>query len=414
MRKVLLTLIAVLMAVPAFAIEVYNNGENAVGIYGTFRGYVGYGMGTSGSTTDDGTTSTSINNSDVHNMMYGLQNNSRIGVNIKIGQFTSQAELGANEKTFYSNNTKDTLGLRQMWGAWTFNNGSRLLFGKTATPTSMSGFSVDFYDIDGGLKGYGGNATSTRRFQVQYTIKGITLALIEDDTTGTMPTNFTDGGKYTPRGSIGYDYKSENLTVRVAATYTAVNGYYTKAGVTDGSKTWTNVHAFGIVAGVKPSFNNGKMWVSVQGRYGMNEDLYGEAFSYYNLGTYSHSPYAAANAGRTLNTNDGSIYNVHRANIMAEFGIKVTEAFTAAVGAGYQATIPEVEQTAGEDKSHLIHNYGIYLQGQYHFSKNFAIIPQISWYGSSDVNKTTSAGVTSTNTTDYGALLIGAQFRATF
>ena len=146
----------------------------------------------------------------------------------------------------------------------------------------------------------------------------------------------------------------------------------------------------------------------------MNEDLYGEAFSYYNLGTCAHSSYAAATSGRTVNANDGSFYNVHRANIMAEFGMKLTNAFTAAVGAGYQATIPEFEQTAGEDKSHLIHNYGIYLQGQYHFSKNFAIIPQISWYGSSDVNKTTSAGVTSTNTTDYGALLIGAQFRATF
>ena len=413
MRKVLLTLIAVLMAVPAFAVEVYNNGENAVGIYGTFRGYMGYGLGTNGTSTNDGTTSTTVNSPNVHNMMYGLQNNSRIGVNIKIGQFTSQAELGANEKTFYLTGTANTLGLRQMWGAWTFNNGSRLLFGKTATPTSMAGFSADFYDLDGGLKGYGGNATSTRRFQIQYTIKGITLALIEDDIlSAALPTTFTSGGKYTPRGSIGYDYKSDSLTVRVAATYTARNGTYTKADGT--TQAWTNLHAFGIVAGAKPSFNDGKMWVSVQGRYGMNEDLYGEAFSYYNLGTYAHSSYAAATSGRTVNANDGSFYNVHRANIMAEFGMKLTNAFTAAVGAGYQATIPEFEQTAGEDKSHLIHNYGIYLQGQYHFSKNFAIIPQISWYGSSDVNKTTSAGVTSTNTTDYGALLIGAQFRATF
>ena len=40
MKKVLLTLFAVLMAVPAFAIEVYNNGEGtSVDIYGTIRGY---------------------------------------------------------------------------------------------------------------------------------------------------------------------------------------------------------------------------------------------------------------------------------------------------------------------------------------------------------------------------------------
>ena len=40
MKKVFLTLFAVLLAVPAFAVEVYNNGDNSVAIYGNFRGYV--------------------------------------------------------------------------------------------------------------------------------------------------------------------------------------------------------------------------------------------------------------------------------------------------------------------------------------------------------------------------------------
>lgn len=411
MKKVLLTLIAVLMAVPAFAVEVYNNGENSVGIYGTIRGYVGYGMGVTGSSSNDGTTTTTIDNVYNHNMLYGLQGNSRIGVNIKIGQFTSQVELGANEKTMYSGTTSGTVGLRQAWGAWTFNNGSKLLFGKTATPTSMSGYSADFYDTDGGLKGFGGNATSNRRFQIAYSIMGITFALIEDDMTGTLPANLTKGGKYTPRGSIGYDFKNQSLTARVAATYTAANGYYTKTGVTDGSKTWTNLHAFGIVAGVKPTFNDGKMWVSVQGRYGMNEDLYGEAGTFYNIGTYAHK---ASNPTRSINLNDGTIYNVHRANIMAEFGIKVTDAFTAAVGAGYQATIPEFEEVPGVDQSHVIHSYGVYLQGQYDLSKNFAIVPEIAWFGTSDVSSASSAGVKTSTNLNYGALLIGAQLRATF
>ena len=113
MRKILLTLCAVLFAVPAFAIEVYNNGDNSVGIYGFVNGYMGYGLSATGETNGSvpvlGSSheASSLN----HNLMYGLQNNSRIGTNIKIGNFTAQFELGANEKTLV-NGTSNTVGLQ--------------------------------------------------------------------------------------------------------------------------------------------------------------------------------------------------------------------------------------------------------------------------------------------------------------
>ena len=98
MKKVLLTLIAVLMAVPAFAIEVYNNGEDtSVEIYGTARGYIGYGH-----SSVDGIVNGDVNpdvNPDYDNFLYGLQGNSRIGTKFKVGNFAGQVELGANENT---------------------------------------------------------------------------------------------------------------------------------------------------------------------------------------------------------------------------------------------------------------------------------------------------------------------------
>ena len=90
MKKILLTLCAVLMAVPAFAIEVYNNGENSVGIYGHVRGYMGYGMGMKGASTDINGTVITVDPTYDHKMLYGLQGNSRIGTNIKIGNMTAQ------------------------------------------------------------------------------------------------------------------------------------------------------------------------------------------------------------------------------------------------------------------------------------------------------------------------------------
>ena len=441
MRKILLTLFAVLFAVPAFAVEVYNNGENSVGIYGAVLGYMGYGLSATGETNGSvpvlgsSNTPSSLN----HNMMYGLQNNTRVGTNIKIGNFTAQFELGANEQTLRSSAT-NTIGFRQAWGAYTFANGSKLLFGKTSTPTSMGGIISSFYDTDGGLNGYGGMVRSNRRFQVSYTIAGLTLALIEDDisalsTLGADGVTYTDriagfrdNAPYTPRAAIAYEFKNDSLLAKIAATYTAVNGSYTDAV---GATKWTNLHAFGVVLGVRPTFGN--MWVGFHARYGMNEDLYGEGKTVANNGKYSHDSFSLSfptlgTVSRTIN-NDGSFNNTHRAGAALEFGINVTENFAAVIGGGYQATIQEIGDTINitgigavgvTDPSYLVHSYAIFVQTPYKFNQNFALVPEIAWFSTSgkasaNVNGMAGAvnGKAETSASQSG-LLVGVQFKATF
>ncbi len=407
MKKVLLVLIAVFMAVPAFAVEVYNNGEgNSVDIYGTIRGYIGYGAGITGETKIGGV---SLDDSDTtHNFLYGVQPNSRIGVKLALGNFSGQVELGANEATVYGVSAGNAVGLRQAWAAYSFGNAGKLLAGKTDTPTSMGGFISDIFDTDGGLNGFGGVTTSTRRFQVSYTIAGFTLALIEDDVLNGNAGGFIGTNKYTPRGAISYTYKNENLMAKVAATYTAVNGEYIDDG---GNVDWTNLHAFGITAGVRPTFSNNRMWLSVLLRYGMNEDLYGEAKTVVNNGKATHDGLSLIDSeGNVFGVNDvrsvkddGSFYNIHRVAVSAEYGAKLTEQFALVVGAGYQATIPEAE-----DVDYLISSFAVFLQGNYAISKNFAFIPQIAYYGtmseiSDDIFSAMQSGV-----------LVGAQIRASF
>lgn len=413
MKKVFLTLFAVLLAVPAFAIEVYNNGENSVGIYGHVRGYMGYGMGMNGSSYDYNGTVTTVDPTFGHQMFYGVQGNTRIGTNIKVGNFTAQFELGANEKTLV-NGTPNTVGLRQAWAAYTFGNGSRLLVGKTDTPTAMSGFNSSIYDTDGGLNGFGGSPTGVRRFQVQYSIAGLTLALIEDDM------NYANSGEalgitgfddtttpYTPRAGISYVFQNESLLAKIAATYTAVNGSYLN---TSNQQAWTNLHAFGIALGVKPTFGN--MWVSVHARYGMNEDLYNEGGTYANTGSFAHQKIGYTASLSTKK--DGSFDNIHRAGAAVEFGMKATEAFTFIIGGGYQATIPELEEVTGVEQSNLIHSYAVFLQGQYAFNQNFALVPEIAWFGTVMNDSRTEGGVTDKSSNYQNGLLVGLQFRATF
>lgn len=360
MKKVLLTLIAVLMAVPAFAIEVYNNGEDtSVDIYGTVRGYVGYGH--------------AFNANENDNFLYGVQNNSRVGVKLKVGNFSGQVELGANEQTVLSVGASNAVGLRQAWGAYSFGNAGTLLAGKTDTPTSMSGFSSDIMDTDGGLNGFGGTTTSTRRFQIAYQVMGLNIAIIENDMrVNSTFDNYKDGGEVIPRIAISYTYKNPSLMAKVGATYSALNGSLTSP--TDPDTRWTTIHAFGIVAGVKPTFLDGRMWLSIMARFGMNEHLYNEAKTVANNGSQGHSAFGWA---PTTVNNDGTVYNVTRLSAVVELGYKANDYIAAILGAGYQYTTLDTSAFPND-----INSYAVYLQAPYTVSKNFALIPQLSWFSS--------------------------------
>lgn len=357
MKKVLLTLIAVLMAVPAFAIEVYNNGENAVDIYGTLRGYIGYGHGVDGvsDTTDD-------------NFLYGIQGNSRIGVRLKVGNFSGQVELGAVETTLYGRSTVDNVGLRQAWGAYSFGNAGALLAGKTDTPTAMGGFISDIMDTDGGLNGFGGSTTGSRRFQIQYNVAGLSIALIENDMAyGPGVSGYTDGGETIPRLGLSYTYKNPSLLVKVAATYSALNGTI-NAPVSD--TRWATVHAFGVALGLKPTFMDGKMWLSVLARYGMNEELYGEAKTVYNGGLMAHS-----SIGNHVGVQaDGTVDNVQRAAVALELGYNVNDMIAVIVGGGYQHSMIDA-------LTYDVGSYAVFLQAPIKISGNFALIPQFTYTG---------------------------------
>ncbi len=361
MKKVLLTLIAVLMAVPAFAIEVYNNGENAVDTYGTLRGYIGYGHGVDGvsDTTDD-------------NFLYGIQGNSRIGVRLKVGNFSGQVELGAVEATLYGRSNKSdgsNVGLRQAWGAYSFGNAGALLAGKTDTPTAMGGFISDIMDTDGGLNGFGGSTTGSRRFQIQYNVAGLSIALIENDMAygPGVSYGYTDGGETIPRLGLSYTYKNPSLLVKVAATYSALNGTI-NAPVSD--TRWATVHAFGVALGLKPTFMDGKMWLSVLARYGMNEELYGEAKTVYNGGLMAHS-----SIGKYVGVQaDGTVDNVQRAAVALELGYNVNDMIAVIVGGGYQHSMIDA-------LPYDVGSYAVFLQAPIKISGNFALIPQFTYTG---------------------------------
>lgn len=421
MKKVLLTLFAVLMAVPAFAIEVYNNDNGTtVDLYGSIRGYIGYGWAENSATNAGVTTTTTTGD----NMLFGLQNNSRVGVKFKVGQFSGNVELGAQEQTL--NNSKqasNTIGFRHIWGAYDFGVGGKLLVGKTSTPTEMGGWSSDVFDTDGALNGFGGNPTGDRRFQVQWSLAGFQLALVQDDTSsvnGLTNTNATDfGNSYIPRISAAYNYNYKadgySLKAKIGATYTAVNGALSDPTVVNDNSRWDTVHAFKIVAGVRPTFLGGKMWVSIQGAYGQNEDLFSGAKAGYSTGGYASKGLALADLGITADRNS---YNTEHGGLMGEIGYNITNVFGVVVGGGYQRSnfIGKDQYTATNGMNVGLDSYAVYFQVPITVNKFLSFHPQVTWYETSIAGGNKTFGGTNHYITEEKrtAVVAGMQMRVTF
>ena len=423
MKKVLLTLFAVLMAVPAFAIEVYNNDNGTtVDLYGSIRGYIGYGWAEKSATNAGVTTTTTTGD----NMLFGLQNNSRVGVKFKVGQFSGNVELGANEQTLNNSggaSSANTIGLRHIWGAYDFGVGGKLLVGKTSTPTEMGGWSSDVFDTDGALNGFGGNPTGDRRFQVQWSLAGFQIALVQDDTQtiNTLTSSF-DGGfgnSYIPRisAAYNYNYKSDDysLKAKIGATYTAVNGALSDPTVVNDNSRWDTVHAFKIVAGVRPTFLGGKMWVSIQGAYGQNEDLFSGAKAGYSTGGYASKGLALADLGITADRNS---YNTEHGGLMGEIGYNITNVFGVVVGGGYQRSnfIGKDQYKATNGMNVGLDSYAVYFQVPITVNKFLSFHPQVTWYETSIAGGNKTFGGTNHYITEEKrtAVVAGMQMRVTF
>lgn len=413
MKKLFLVLF-LLLAFNALAVEVYNNGDNKVDIYGDIRGYVGYGFAFDAK-IDEKVNGTSIPGYPTdftyfHDMAYGISSASNVGTNIKIGQFQSKFELGANEQTIFSrNNSADTIGLRYAWAAWNFQNGSRLLFGKADTLTSMNGFSSDIFNNDGGLYGVGGTSTNHRRFQVQYSIAGFSIAVMEDDrlfeSGGEFFPDFSFTDVYIPRVAVSYVYENDSLLAKIAATYSAYEGFYLDSNA---SNRYAAIHAFGIVGGIKPYFNNKNSWLSFQIRYGMNEDMYGET-GYGSLFKGNDIYYTAV---LPYVDETGYIYNMHRVSTTFEYGVKIHDKFTLIAGLGYQADLPLIDFI--DTETSLFSSYAVFLQGQYSITDNFMLVPQIAYLGSIIYGEVKMPSYTLELYEESNAIMAGLQLRVLF
>lgn len=389
MKKVLVILLIVFFSNSAFAIEIINNEDTKVNIYSNLRSFLIYGFAKGDIyEADNSFINKAGSASSIH---YGLQGNSRVGISFQANKITGQVELGAVEDTFYTVPHMHTVGFRQMWGAYTFEHGGRLLIGKSDSVSSTLGFSSDIFDWDGGINGFGGTSYK-RRFQVQYAIKGFAISLQEDDTrlieiTGKFNPNFKEDKSHIPRIALAYTYNQSELLAKIGFTYSALNGI----SLVNEKDEWKTIHAFYTFASVKPIFLDGKIWVALQGAYDMNADLFDERKTAVNTGgnfyaqlyTFSfNGQYLPVKA--SIDETSGNILNVSRVSASAEIGCKINEHVSVVLGGGYQYTKSDILFLGNNTMD--IHGYAVYFTVPYTFNKYLSAASQVSWYETIGLN----------------------------
>lgn len=361
MKKIVVSsALSALLVLPAMAFEVYNNDDTKVDVYGSIRGYVGYGE--SGKAGADA------------GYLIGIQNNSQFGVKFQKDKFKANVEWGAVEAGV--DGQASSTGWRQYWGSYTTSAGT-FLFGKTNTPTIDNGFTNDFFNNDNGSQGFGGVATGSRKIQIQYNVAGLSLALVEDKTGAGRSGDQARPNQESPRIAASYSINDEKgkPTFKVAATYKYYNSgtILGNLGTTDQPINTQGVSAYHAWLGVKQSF--GGMFISAMAHYGKNGNLYGEQNTTFSYGGYAHS--------KTLDEAVG--LDAQRAGARLEIGSKLSDDMSVIVGAGYQATFggkgqKDAVTVGGETKNSIIHGYSAFIQLPYKVSSNFTFAPQVSFY----------------------------------
>lgn len=373
------------------AYKVVDEDDKVVDVYGSARGYVGFG-GSASATDTYGTNPSSTAYGPYGSAIYGLQGNSRLGVKAKVGNLEANAELGLSEPD----------GFRQMWGAYTFGSAGSLLFGKTDTPSvAKSIFSSDLADTEQGSAGFGGLRTSSRKLQVAYSIAGFTIALVDDSTSVINARGAQN--EAIPRIAASYYLQNEDKTLdfQFGGAYKYYNqGIRPSQG--EGNERFDGLSgsAFHIFTAVKSQMMEKSLYVSAMAHYGMNADLYGEQRTNTNAGGYSH----------TQIFNDSNVRDVHRVGAYVESGYKFSDMVSGVLGLGYQ--LSAATPVATTNASLMAHTFMAMAQLPVKLEKSLTITPQVGYYGA--LIDTTSSGSVLVSAKQQHGLLAFVRLRYDF
>lgn len=366
------------------AYKVVDEDDKVIDVYGSARGYVGFGGSANAiDTMNNGSIASTQAYGPYGSALYGLQSNSRLGVKAKIGNLNAVAEIGLKETDLF----------RQMWGSYTFGSAGTLLFGKTDTPSVVKSlFASDLANTEQGGAGFGALRTANRKLQISYSIAGLTIALV-DDAESVIDAR-SGANEAIPRIAASYYLQNEDKTLdfQVGGAYKYFNnGVRTGADMSTGDRKMTDISAFHIFTAIKSQVLDKKLYFSGMLHYGMNADLYKEQNTSYNAGSYKHQEWIT-------DTNS----DIHRVGAYVESGYKFSEILSGVLGLGYQWSAA-INRTISQ-LSEEAHTMMVMAQLPIKLEKSLTLTPQIGYYGGFKANEINASGYASSIENRNGVL----------
>lgn len=398
MKKLLLSILMVLMAVPAFAVNVYNTPEgDKVDLYGSIRMAAAY----QNSQGFNGGSWAGIKS----DLDYSMFATSRFGMLFNVGKLFGNVEFNFN----MDGSGATSLGFRQLYAGYNFDNGHKLTFGQKTILTGSSQYFSDYFFGDNSFAGFG-VLSSVRRPTIVYSYYGLDIGfVVNTDAVGKAFTSkpagpentppavvYTPAESYIPRFEIAYNFKATNFSGKVGGTY----GLFTEKN----AGKYKNIDAFHFVVVVQPKFGAG--YLTATAFYGMNNALYATDKAVQigggGIGVTDVMPQII----------DGKVINVQSAGVAVEGGYNFNDFSGIILGAGFQGNMSKryYKTSTGvrDGRYHDLLSYGVYVQAPFKLNKYMKIIPAVGYFNSFYSN-TTKASKRET-----GTLLAGAEFKVDF
>ncbi len=408
MKKFFAILFVLVLSVPSYAaIAVVDNGDTKLSLYGSIRL-----LGLYQNVNKSGVTPQAGQNND---LVYLIQGNSRLGLDFSVGGFFSKAEL-----KFSPDNVAAGL-FRQLYVGYKFDNGLKVLVGRTNSSTETYLAYDNVYDTDNGMRGFGTMGVG-RQNMLRLSMFNVDLSFIAlnnyngfllnyDKNTnmgsgsGVIPGETNDthlslaiADQIMPAIEIAYNLNFGSLTGKVFGFYSGVNveGSSVNSNV---RREWIQSAATGFVLKYKVA----GVSTVLSAFYALNGDFVGGVKWGTNTLFASSLQFEKPSASNGDNLWNG--YNdKHTWGAALSVGYQILESLNATVGGGFESTSTKDNDVYANYG--LLNSYSAYVALKYKINDYFTLIPTVGYY----VNYGTNEKTGNNNAT----LIAGAQFRAGF
>ena len=402
MKKLLVILFVLVLAVPSYsAVKLLDKGDTQLSIYGFFLLLGAYqNVNINGSTPQVG------QNND---FVYDFLGHSNIGLDFSVGGFFSKAEF-----RFTADNNPNAGVFRHLYAGYKFDNGLKVLVGRTNSSTETFHWYDNIFDGDDGLRGYGtmgvdrSNMIRLSMFNVDLSFLALDKSkfILGGNGTGHLPNSPTVidvelaiADEVMPAIEIVYGLNFGGLTGKVFGFYSGVNIEGKSSSLGGSQREWVDAAAAGLVLRYKAL----GVTTVFSAFYALNGNLIGAVR--WGAGA---TPNNSLKFDKGTGDNGIDIWNgyndINSWGSALSIGYDILDTLDVTIGGGFQS-ISTTDNEAFAEYG-LLNSYSAYIAFRYAINKYFTIIPTVGYY----VNYATNKEIPY----NRAAILAGVQLRVSF